>query len=72
MLKDIDGKVIPSTFSERSSDSIKEVEFRKSMFGMVDQIKVLELGTVQSQGVSIKPKASRKSCLKRSSFESLL
>ena len=39
-LKDIDGKVISSAFSERSSHSIKEVEFRKSIFGMGNEVKV--------------------------------
>jgi len=33
LLKNIDGKVITHAGSERTSMSVKEVEFRKSMFG---------------------------------------
>lgn len=36
LLKNIDGKVITNTCSERSSKEVKEVEFRKSIFGVND------------------------------------
>jgi hypothetical protein len=65
LLKNIDGKVISTnSYSERSS---KEVEFRKSIFGSPEQFKVSTPSIVKSD----KPK-SRKSCLKRSSFDQIL
>lgn len=45
LLKNIDGKVISNTCSERSSKSIKEVEFRKSLYGVSDQLNLLNLNS---------------------------
>lgn len=64
LLKNIDGKVIRRAGSERTNISVKEVEFRKSIFGGIEELKALS----QKQPSNTKPKAARKSCLKRSSF----
>lgn len=62
-LKDIDGKMIASNHSLESS-SIKEVEFRKSIFA---DVKTEAPEIVPSKSKDSK-KGPRKSCLKRSSF----
>jgi hypothetical protein len=67
LLKNIDGKLIFNTCSERSSISVKEVEFRKSIYGTPDQLKSLSLNTSQNHTTS-KQKGGRKSCLKGCSF----
>lgn len=67
LLKNIDGKVIAHAGSERTSMSVKEVQFRKSMFGGTEELKALTQGFSQPQS-NTKPKTARKSCLKRPSF----
>lgn len=65
LIKNIDGKVIPSAEHEHSSNpAIKEVEFRKSVHeepGHFLAIPADNISTVSSK--------QRKSCLKRPSFD---
>lgn len=69
LIKNIDGKIIPPIDKLRSSNnSIKEVEFRKSI--SLAPPKIVDPFASQNSNQSINSdRSNRKSCLKRPSFD---
>lgn len=65
LIKNIDGKIIPSAEHEHTSNpAIKEVEFRKSIHEEPEH-----LLTIPVDNISTVSSKQRKSCLKRPSFD---